>query len=88
MLVKINPVNNLQLTIKVDKLDKGYYGEIEEEIKVKGEKIKLSTSAETLDELVENLEKQIKAIYEENKDLVISRNGEDLMGHVLLFNPE
>jgi molybdopterin converting factor small subunit len=88
MLVKINPVNNLQLTIKVDKLDKGYYGEIEEEIKVKGGKIKLSTSAETLDELVENLEKQIKAIYEENKDLVISRNGEDLMGHVLLFNPE
>jgi hypothetical protein len=32
MLIKINPVNNLQLTIKVDKIDENYYGEVEENL--------------------------------------------------------
>ena len=89
MEIKINPVNNLQLTIKVDKVDGNYYWELKEDIKIKNDNIKISYQAKTLDELVEEIEKMVKKVYEENKwDLEIVKWEDKLMWHVLLFNPE
>jgi hypothetical protein len=34
MQIKINPVNNINVTIKVEKIDNKYYGQVEETLKV------------------------------------------------------
>ncbi len=88
MLIKVNPVNNLQITIKIDKIDEKYYGEIEETLKVKDSELKLSYQADSIDEIINYFEQQIKKIYGENGEIQVSKDGENLIGQVLLFNPE
>ena len=88
MLIKVNPVNNLQITIKIDKIDEKYYGEIEETLKVKDSELKLSYQADSIDEIINYFEQQIKQIYGENGEIQVSKDGENLIGQVLLFNPE
>jgi len=88
MLIKVNPVNNLQVTIKVDNLDGSYYGEIEETLKVNDTEVKLSYQAKTIDEIVNYLVDQIKKIYSENGEISVTKDGDSLIWQVLLFNPE
>ena len=88
MLVKINPVNNLQITIKIDEIDGSYYWEVEETLKVNDSELKLSYQASTIDEIISYFKEQVKKIYEENWEIKVSKNGEDLIWQVLLFNPE
>ncbi len=88
MQIKLNPVNNLQITLKVDKIGDNYFWQVEEDLKVKGELVKLSYQAPSLDELINWIENEIKRIYSTTNDVVVSRHWQDLMWHVLLFNPE
>jgi len=88
MLIKINPVNNLQITIKIDEMNGFYYGEIEETLKVNDSELKLSYQWKTIDEIVNYFTNEIKKIYNENGEISVSKNGENLIWQVLLFNPE
>jgi len=88
MELKLNPVNNLYITLKIDKIDWNYYAEVEEVLKVNGSDIKISYQASTIDEIVENIIEQIKKIYKENWSIDIVKNWEQFMGQILLFNPE
>lgn len=88
MRILINPINNLKLTIKVDKLNWSYYGELEEVLTVNWESVKISSSAKTLEELIEDIQNQVIKLYKSTKNFQIQKDGEKLMGHVILFNPE
>ena len=88
MLIKINPINNLQITIKLEKIEDSYYGEVEEILKVEDQEIKISSQWKTIDEVVNNITEQVKKIYNENPNLKIEKDGQELMWQVLLFNPE
>jgi len=88
MLIKINPINNLQITIKLEKIEDAYYGEVEEILKVEDQEIKISSQWKTIDEVVNNITEQVKKIYNENPNLKIEKDGQELMWQVLLFNPE
>ena len=88
MEIRLNPVNNLNLTIKVEKVNSSYYGEVVELFKVNNTKIKISSQWNTIDEIVQDITNQVKNIYEENWSISAVKNWQELMGQVLLFNPE
>lgn len=88
MELKVNPVNNLNITIKIDKIDWNYYAEVIETLKVNGSELKISSQWNSLDDIVKDITEQVKKIYKENWSIDIIKNWEQIMGQVLLFNPE
>ena len=88
MKITITPINWLNLTIKLEKIDNKYYAEIEENLIANNEDIKLSYQWDSMDEIVSYFIENIKKIHSEHPDLSISQNWEWLMWKVLLFNPE
>jgi len=88
MQIHLNPINNLNITIKIDKIDGNYYGEVLEVLKVNESDFKISYQWKTIDEIVENITNQVKKIYEENWSISVIKNWQELMWQVLLFNPE
>jgi len=42
MQIHLNPINNLNITIKIDKIDGNYYGEVLEVLKVNESDFKIS----------------------------------------------
>ncbi len=88
MELHINPLNNLHITIKIDRVDDYYYGEVFETLSVNGSEIKISYQSKTIDELVENITWQIDLIYKEHWTIDIIKDWEQVMWQVLLFNPE
>ena len=88
MEIRLNPVNNLNLTIKIEKVNNSYYGEVVELLKVNNTKIKISSQWDTIDEIVQDITNQVKNIYKENWSINVIKNQQELMEQVLLFNPE
>lgn len=88
MQIKINPVNNINVTIKVEKIDNKYYGQVEETLKVDWEKVPVSSQADTLEDLIENITDEIKRLYNLHGKISVLKDGEELMWQILLFNPE
>jgi len=41
-----------------------------------------------LEELIEDIQNQVIKLYKSTKNFQIQKDGEKLMGHVILFNPE
>ena len=88
MKITITPVNWLNLTIKLEKIDDKYYAEIVENLVANNENIKLSYQWESIDEIVKYFTENIRKIHLEYPDISISQDWEEMMWKVLLFNPE
>jgi len=88
MKISISPINWLNLTIKLEKIDSKYYAEIIEKLRANNEDVQLSYNSNSIDEIVNYFTMNIKQIYAEHPDLSIIKDNEEMMWKILLFNPE
>lgn len=89
MKLYINPVNNLHITIVIDNVWDNYYWEVYELlIDKEWWSLKFSHQASSIDEILKSISEQVIQAYKQNNWLKASKDWQELMWQVLLFNPE